>query len=224
MTKLFQDFRYGLRVLRKNPGFAIVAILVLGLGIGANTAIFSVVNTVLLRPLPFEDPARIVHVWHVPPPKSFPGMTRFSVSTANYIDWRQQNDVFEDMAMYTGSSMNLTGGDKAESLLAATVEPTFFSVLGVKPLLGRTFLAGEEKPGQNHKVVLTHAFWQSRFGGDRSIVGKQITLDDEPYTVIGVMGPAFMYPMWEEKIWTPLTWSDKERTVRGSTTQWCLRG
>jgi putative ABC transport system permease protein len=215
MTKLIQDFRYGLRVLRKNPGFAIVAILVLGLGIGANTAIFSVVNTVLLRPLPYEDPARIVHVWHVPPPKSFPGMTRFSVSTANYIDWRQQNDVFEDMAIYTGSSMNLTGGDKAESLVAATVSPNFFSVLGAKPLLGRTFVAGEEKPGQNHKVVLTHAFWQSRFGGDRNIVGQQITLDDEPYTVIGVMRPGFMYPMWEEKLWTPLTWSDKERTVRG---------
>jgi predicted permease len=215
MTKLIQDFSYGLRVLRKSPGFAVVAILVLALGIGANTAIFSVVNTVLLRPLPFEDPARIVHVWHVPPPKSFPGMTRFSVSTANYIDWRQQNDVFEDMAIYTGSSMNLTGGDKAESLLAATVAPNFFSVLGVKPLLGRTFLPGEEEPGQNHKVVLTHAFWQRRFGGDRSIVGKQITLDDEPYTVVGVMGPRFMYPMWEEKIWIPLTLSDKERAVRG---------
>jgi predicted permease len=215
MTKLLQDLRYGLRVLRKSPGFATVAILVLGLGIGANTAIFSVVNTVLLRPLPFEDPTRIVHVWHVPPPKSFPGITRFSVSTANYLDWRQQNDVFEDMAIYTGSSMNLTGGDKAESLLAATVAPNFFSVLGVKPLLGRTFLAGEDEPGQNHKVVLTHAFWQSRFGGNRNIVGKQITLDDEPYTVVGVMGPKFMYPMWEEKLWTPLTLSAKERVVRG---------
>ena len=215
MTKLLQDLRYGLRVLRKSPGFATVAMLVLALGIGANTAIFSVVNTVLLRPLPFEDPARIVHVWHVPPPKSFPGMTRFSVSTANYLDWRQQNDVFEDMAIYTGSSMNLTGGDKAESLLAANVAPNFFSVLGVKPLLGRTFLAGEDEPGQNHKVVLTHAFWQSRFGGDRSIVGKQITLDDEHYTVVGVMGPKFMYPMWEEKLWTPLTLSAKERVVRG---------
>jgi len=215
MTKLLQDLRYGLRVLRKSPGFATVAMLVLALGIGANTAIFSVVNAVLLRPLPFEDPARIVHVWHVPPPKSFPGITRFSVSTANYLDWRQQNDVFEDMAIYTGSSMNLTGGDKAESLMAATVAPNFFSVLGVKPLLGRTFLAGEDEPGQNHKVVLTHAFWQSRFGGDRNIVGKQITLDDEPYTVVGVMGPKFMYPMWEEKLWTPLTLSAKERVVRG---------
>ena len=215
MTKLLQDLRYGLRVLRKSPGFAAVAMLVLALGIGANTAIFSVVNAVLLRPLPFEDPARIVHVWHVPPPKSFPGITRFSVSTANYIDWRRQNDVFEDMAIYTGSSMNLTGGDKAESLMAATVAPNFFSVLGVKPLLGRTFLAGEDEPGQNHKVVLTHAFWQSRFGGDRNIVGKQITLDDEPYTVVGVMGPKFMYPMWEEKLWTPLTLSAKERVVRG---------
>jgi predicted permease len=95
------------------------------------------------------------------------------------------------------------------------VAPNFFSVLGVKPLLGRTFLAGEDEPGQNHKVVLTHAFWQSRFGGNRNMVGKQITLDDEPYTVVGVMGPKFIYPMWEEKLWTPLTLSAKERVVRG---------
>ena len=116
MTKLTQDFRYGLRVLRKNPGFAIVAILVLGLGIGANTAIFSVVNAVLLRPLPFSDPDRLVHVWHVPPQKSFPGITRFSVSTANFVDWQQQNNVFEKMAIFTGGRMNLTGGDKPEFL------------------------------------------------------------------------------------------------------------
>src|SRR5262245_5435973 len=140
--RIIQDLRYGLRVLRKNPGFAIVAVLVLALGIGANTAIFSVVNAVLLRPLPFASPERLVHVWHVPPPKSFPGMTRFSVSNANYVDWQQQNQVFEKMAIYTGGSMNLTGGDKPEFLRTIQVSSDFFSVLGVKPELGRSFLPG----------------------------------------------------------------------------------
>src|SRR3954465_6163229 len=114
MTKVTQDLKYGLRVLRKNPGFAIVAVLVLALGIGANTAIFSVVNAVLLRPMAFRDPGRLVHVWHIPPPKAFPGITRFSVSVANYIDWQKENSVFENMAMFSGKSMNLTGNGKPE--------------------------------------------------------------------------------------------------------------
>src|SRR5216684_7119520 len=114
MLNLLPDLKHGLRVLLKNPGFTAAAIIVLGLGIGANTAIFSVVNAVLLKPLPFRDPASLVHVWHVPPPKSFPGITRFSVSAANYLDWKQQNSVFSDMAIFSGESMNLTGGDKPE--------------------------------------------------------------------------------------------------------------
>ncbi|HZE22705.1 MAG TPA: ABC transporter permease [Blattabacteriaceae bacterium] len=215
MTKLTQDFRHGLRVLRKNPGFAIVAILVLGLGIGANTAIFSVVNAVLLRPLPFSDPDRLVHVWHVPPQKSFPGMTRFSVSTANFVDWQQQNNVFEKMAIFTGGRMNLTGGDKPEFLGAAKVSTDFFGVLGVKPILGRTFVAEEEQLGHDHEVILTHDFWQSHFAGDRGVVGRAITLNNEPYTVIGVMGPKVSYPDWKQKIWMPLAWTPKERSNRG---------
>src|SRR5262245_44947296 len=142
MTRVFQDLKYGLRVLRTSPGFAIVVVLVLALGIGANTAMFSVVNAVLLRPLPFASPERLVHVWHVPPPNSFPGMTRFSVSTANYIDWQQQNHVFEKMAIFTPGRMNLTGGDKPEFLGTAQVSSDFFSVLGAKPALGRDFLPG----------------------------------------------------------------------------------
>jgi predicted permease len=212
---LLQDLKYGARVLRKSPGFTIVAIVVLALGIGANTAIFSVVNAVLLRPLPFGNPDRLVHVWHVPPPKSFPGISRFSVSAANYIDWKAQNDVFQDMAIFSGSSMNLTGGGKPEFVQAATVSADFFKVLGVQPMLGRTFVPGEDVLGHDHEVILTHAFWQSRFGGDRGVVGRQITLNDQPYTVVGVMGPTFTYPDWEQKIWKPLAWTPKEAAVRG---------
>lgn len=191
MARMIQDLRYGVRVLRKTPGFTTAAVLVLGLGIGANAAIFSVVNAVLLRPLPFEDPGRLVYVWHVPPPKSFPGMSTFSVSAANYIDWRRQNHVFEQMAIYSFSSVNLTGGGKPEYLLAATVSADFFSVLGARPMLGRAFVAGEDEIGHDHEVVLNHAFWQSRFGGDRNIVGRQITVNGQAHTVIGVMGPKF---------------------------------
>jgi predicted permease len=212
---LLQDLKYGARVLRKSPGFTIVAVVVLALGIGANTAIFSVVNAVLLRPLPFGNPDRLVHVWHVPPPKSFPGISRFSVSAANYIDWKAQNDVFQDMAIFSGSSMNLTGGGKPEFVQAATVSADFFKVLGVQPMLGRTFVPGEDVLGHDHEVILTYAFWQSRFGGDRGVVGRQITLNDEPYTVVGVMGPSFTYPDWEQKIWKPLAWTPKEAAVRG---------
>jgi predicted permease len=202
-------------MLRKSPGFSLVALLVLALGIGANTAIFSVVNAVLLRPLPFENPSGIVHVWHVPPPKQFPGMTRFSVSAANYIDWQRQNHVFDKMAIFSAASMNLTGGGKPEFLRAATVSSDFFSVLGTKPLLGRTFVQGEDQLGHEHEAVLTYTFWKSRFGGDRNIVGRQIMMNDEPYTVVGVMGPEFMYPAWEQKLWVPLAWTAKEAAVRG---------
>ena len=214
MTKIVQDLKYGFRMLRKSPGFTMVAVLVLALGIGANTALFSVVNAVLLKPLPFRDPARLVHVWHVPPPKSFPGITRFSVSAANYLDWKQQNSVFSDMAIFSGESMNLTGGDKPEFVQAAAVSSSYFSVLGADPLLGRAFLPGEDTAGKNHEVVLTYALWQSRFGGDKNIVNRTITLNNEPYTVVGVMGPKITYPDFAQ-LWTPLVWTPKEAAVRG---------
>jgi putative ABC transport system permease protein len=215
MGRAIQDVKYGLRVLGKSPSFTVMAVLVLGLGIGANTAIFSVVNAVLLRPLPFADPERLVYVWHVPPPKSFPGMTTFSVSAANYIDWRRENHVFERMAIYSAASMNLTGGGKPEYVRSATVSSDFFSVLGATPVLGRTFLPVEDQLGHDHEVVLTHAFWLSRFGGDPSIVGRDITLNGQAYRVIGVMGPKFLYPSWEHELLTPLAWTPKEAAVRG---------
>src|SRR5512146_535932 len=179
MGTLTQDLRYGVRVLRKSPGFATVAVMVLALGIGANTAIFSVVNAVLLRPLPYPDPSRLMQVWHVPPPKSFPGMTMFAVSPANYLDWERQNHVFQSMAIYGFRSFNITGGDQPQALQASAVSQDFFTTLGVQPMLGRTFTPDEEQPGHNQVAILGYALWKSSFGGKPSIVGSSISLDDQ---------------------------------------------
>jgi putative ABC transport system permease protein len=214
MLDLLSDFKHGLRVLLKNPGFTAAAIIVLALGIGANTAIFSVVNAVLLRPLPFRDPARLVQVWHVPPPKSFPGMTQFAVSAANFIDWQQQNDVFDKMAIYTGSSLNLTGREQPEALQGAAVSADFFSTLQVQPMLGRAFAHDEDQQGKNHALMLTYGLWKSHFAANPNIAGQQVNLDGQPYIVTGVMGPKFRFPGWAQ-YWTPMGWTDKERAVRG---------
>jgi putative ABC transport system permease protein len=213
MGTLMQDFKYGVRVLRKSPGFAAVAVVALALGIGANTAIFSVVNAVLLRPLPYRDPNRLMQVWHVPPPKSFPGMTMFSVSPANYLDWERQNHVFQSMAIYGFRSFNITGGDQPQALQASAVSQDFYTTLGVQPMLGRTFTPDEEQPGHNQVAILGYALWKSSFGGKPNIVGSSISLDDQPYTVVGVMPPQFKFPGWAQ-LWTPLGWTDRERAVR----------
>jgi putative ABC transport system permease protein len=214
METLVQDLRYSLRVLLKSPGFAAVAIIVLALGIGANTAIFSVVNAVLLRPLPYKDPGKLVQVWHVPPPKSFPGMTQFAVSAANYLDWRDQNHVFEQLAIYSYANLNLSGRGQAESLTSGVVSSNFFSVLQVRPLLGRAFDPGEDQPGRANTVVLSHAFWREHFGSDPRIVGQIITLNQQSYTVAGVMPARFEMPP-SAQVWTPMALTDKEKAVRG---------
>jgi putative ABC transport system permease protein len=214
MLTLLTDFKHGLRVLLKNTGFTAAAIIVLALGIGANTAIFSVVNAVLLRPLPFRDPARLVQVWHVPPPKSFPGMTEFSVSAANFIDWQRQNDVFDKMAIYTGSSLNLTGREQPEALQGAAVSADFFSILQVPPMLGRTFTSDQDQQGKNHAVILSYGLWKSRFAANPNIAGQPVSFDGQSYIVTGVMGPKFKFPGWAQ-YWTPMGWTDKERAVRG---------
>ena len=215
MGTLMQDFKYGFRVLRKSPGFTAVAVIVLALGIGANTAIFSVVNAVLLQPLPYRDPSRLMQVWHVPPPKNFPGMSIFAVSPANFLDWQQQNHVFQSMAIYGFRSFNTTGTDQPQALQASAVSQQFYSTLGVHPLLGRTFTAEEEQPGHSHVVILGYALWKSSFGGNPAIVGSSIRLDDEPYTVVGVMPANFKFPDWAQ-LWTPMGWTDQERAVRGN--------
>jgi putative ABC transport system permease protein len=214
MITLVQDLRYALRVLRKSPGFTAAAILVLALGIGANTAIFSVVNAVLLRPLPFQDSSRLVQVWHVPPAKSFPGMTTFAVSAANYVDWQQQNHAFEHMAIYAFTSFNFTTGDQPEAIQGAGVSPDFFSTLRSQPILGRTFAPEEDQLGHNHVITLSHSIWKSHFAANQNIVGQNIALDGQSYTVVGVMGPDFRFPDWA-KVWTPMAWTDAQRQVRG---------
>src|SRR5579872_5488865 len=215
MRNLFSDLRLGLRILLRNPGFSATAILLLALGIGANTAIFSVVNAVLLRPLPYQDPSRIMQIWHVPPAKSFPGLSLFSVSPANYLDWQAQNHSFEELAAYGGTRFNVGGKERPESITAATVAPGFFSILRVQPLLGRTFTPDDDRPGQGHVVVLGNALWRDHFGADPGVVGRDIVLDGETYQVIGVMPPAFKFPSWAQ-LWTPLAWTDEKRAIRGN--------
>ena len=214
MTGLLQDLRGALRQLRKSPGFAAVALVTLALGIGANTAIFSVVNGVLLRPLSFKDPARLVRVWHVPPPKSFPGMTTFSVSAANYLDWERQNHVFEGMAIYTYHGFTLTGGDKPEQIDGCAATSGFFATLGVQPVLGRVFLPEEDQPGHSNVVVLSHRLWQEHFGSNPAIVGQNVRMDGQSYLVAGVMPASFQFPDFAQ-MWTPMAWTDQEKAVRG---------
>jgi len=214
METLVQDLRYSARVLLKSPGFAAVAVIVLALGIGANTAIFSVVNAVLLRPLPYQDPGRLVQVWHVPPQKSFPGITEFSVSAANYLDWRDQNHVFDQLAIYSYADFNLSGKGQPESVQSGVVSPNFFTVLRVQPLFGRAIAPGEDQLGHANVVVLGHAFWREHFGSDPGIIGQTITLNRQSYTVVGVMPAKFQMPP-SAQIWTPMALTDKEKAVRG---------
>ena len=211
---LLQDLRFGVRVLRKNPGFTAVAVLTLALGIGVNTAIFSVVNAILLRPLPFQDSGRLMMIWHTPPQKSFPGVARFAVSPGNYLDWRSQNHVFDQMSAIGFRSLNLTGIGQPESVTGLAVSADFFSVLRTRPSAGRGFVADDDQPGRGNVVVVSYAFRQSHFGANENILGRTIKLDAQSYEIIGVMPPKFEFPS-RVQLWMPLAWTDKERGVRG---------
>jgi predicted permease len=187
----------------------------MALGIGANTAIFSVVHAVLLEPLPFRDVDRVVQVWHTPPQTSFPGMTRFAISAGNFLDWQKQNHVFEAMALFSGARFDVTGAGKPEAVRASRVGPEFFSVLGIEPLQGRVFLKGANgEASSEREVILSYRYWQTHYGGDANVVGKTISLDGEPYTVVGVMGLAMTKPGFAE-LWVPQILTPAEKAVRG---------
>jgi predicted permease len=208
MQVLWQEIRYCIRSLGKSPGFAILAILALALGIGANTAIFSVVNGVLLRPLAYGNPDRLVVILHD---------GQWPVSPDDYLDWRRQSRSFQEMGAAQVWGAPLTGRDNAEVLSGMQVSPNMFSLLGVPPLRGRTFEAGDDQPGRGHVAVLSYQLWQRRFGGDPKIIGQQVTLNGESYTVNGVMPESFHFaPFWATNadVWVPLL-LDKRLNDRG---------
>ena len=212
MQTFLQDIRYGLRGLWKRPGFTAVALITLALGIGANAAIFSVVNAVLLRPLQFRDPERLVILWE---DISFAGFPRNTPAPANYVDWRNQLQSYEDVAASAESSLNLTGDGEPERVTSRQVTANFFSVLGVQPLLGRGFLPEEDQPHGNKVAVLSYPLWQSRYGGHRNILNREILLDGEKHTVVGVMPAGLQWLETEEQLWVPLGLDAEEMRNRG---------
>ena len=219
METLWQDLKYGARMLAKSPAFTLVAIIALGLGIGANTAIFSVVNTVLIRSLPFRDPDRLVMVWENNRNR---GRDQNVISPANYQDWREQNTVFDSMCAMFDYRANLTGVDDPEEIPTQVVEPNFFDLLGAGAALGRTFTPEEGQPGNDEVVVLSQGLWKRRFGGDPSIVGKTIKLSGLDFTVVGIAPSGFRllisqgsFTGKQAELWMPLAFSQTSRVRRG---------
>src|SRR5215813_14028845 len=188
--EMFQDLRFGVRTLLKHKGFTAVAALTLMLGIGANTVIFSVMNAVLLRPIPFPDPDRLVMVWATDQETR---RRQDSTSFPDFMDWREQNQVFAQMAAYSIAPFNMTGGNQPERVIGLRASADLFPVLGVSPVQGRAFLREEQQPGRNKVVLVSDNLWQRRFGRDPQLVGKTINLNDETYTVIGILPPGFQF-------------------------------
>jgi putative ABC transport system permease protein len=212
MASLWNDLRYGLRLLRHAPGFTAVAVGALALGIGANTAIFSTVDAVLLRPLPYADPDRVVMVWEDNSASNFP---RGTPAPGNYTEWKRRNHVFADMAATKGASANLTADGPPEQVVGRAVTPNFFDVLGVKPMAGRMFTADEDRTGAQ-VAVISHALWQRRYAGDPSAVNREILINGEKYSVIGIMPRDFAFRDRERDFWIPIHFSPADLVNHGS--------
>ena len=214
MDTLIRDLRYAVRMLAKRPGFTAVAVVALALGIGANTAIFSVVNAVLLRPLPYREPDQIVKIWEVFPDAKLRA-DKANVSPANFIDWANQNEVFEQTAAYDGgrAGFNLTEGGQSEHIQGARVSASLFPLLGAQPILGRYFTEDEDRQGNHRVIILSQGFWQRRFGSDHDILGRTLTLNLRSYTVIGVMPASFDLPRAVD-FWVPMAFDADEAKTR----------
>jgi putative ABC transport system permease protein len=215
MGTFLQDLRYGVRMLLRKPGFTVVAILALALGIGVNSAIFSVVNAVLLRPLPFAQPERLVMVFEK---FTRQGLDQIPVSAQEFLDYQKQNEVFEQIAAFTTATYNMTGTGEPEQIQGAVVSASLFPLLGVKPLQGRAFLPEENEVGHENVVLVSQGLWQRRFGSDPALVGKQLSLNGKSYTVVGIMPSDFQFPLslfdvqgfqftQKADMWTPVTFS-----------------
>src|ERR1043166_1594914 len=217
-----QTLHYAFRMLLKNPVVTLVAVITLALGIGANTAIFSVVNGVLLRPLPYKNPDRLVAIW-----ENVPGHGRWRAAPANFFDWKKQTTLFEDIVAYGGSAMTLTGQGDPEQLIGTRVSSGYFNVVGVEPIRGRGFLPEEYEPGKGQVVILGYAIWQRRFGADDGVLSRSITLDGDAYQVVGVMGPG-IYPArpttsgridfdeQQQQYWVPMSFTAQWAAVRSA--------
>ncbi|MGD0226860.1 MAG: ABC transporter permease [Terriglobia bacterium] len=223
LENILQDLRYSFRILGKNPSFTAVAVLTLALGIGANTAIFSVVNAVLLRPLPYPDPDRLAVIWVTEP--SAPGGL-FPDTAPDFRDWQAQNQVFEGISAVTIAGATLTGSSEPLQLRGLSVSPNTFQILGVQPQFGRSFSQDEGPTGRNHVVILSYGLWQSAFGGQKNIVGRKVTMDGETYDVVGVMPKDLRFPtFWgrNPQFWTPITMdAPKWKTERSNHWFWVL--
>ena len=202
MDGVTNDLRYASRTLRRSPSFTAIAILTLALGIGANTAMFSVVNAVILRPLPYQDPDRLAMLWTNDPKRD---IREEGTSYPTFLDWRRQSRAFADMAICSrGNPVTLTGGNEPERVMGEAVSANLFPLLGVTPILGRTFSDGEEQQ-RERVVVVSYALWQRRFGASRDAIGKSVEVDGQTFQVIGVMPAAFYFPTKDVQLWQPAT-------------------
>jgi putative ABC transport system permease protein len=209
MQNLWKDIRYAARILLNTPGFSLIAVATLALGIGANSAIFSVVNAVLLRPLPYSKPDQLVMIWEQRPSS---GDARFPITGHEFVAWREQSRTLEHIALIDGASYNLTGQGEAVSVRASRVSSNYFSVLGVQPILGRTFAPEEDQSGGQRVVILSHALWRSRFGSDEQLIGKTASLNDQNYIIVGIMPDLEVSP----ELWVPMDLSAEEQKVAHS--------
>src|SRR5690242_3513077 len=206
MDALIKDLRYAARMLQKQPGFTLVAVVTLALGIGANTAIFSLVNSILLRPLPYREPDRLVHLMQSSPKLD---LATWGVSQADFAAYRDQNRSFESVALYNSGGTNLTGAGEPERLAVTNATADFFKVLGVNPILGRGFDQGEDAAGRNGVCVISYGLWQRRFGADPNIVGRTLSLNNTATQIVGVMPAEFKFPRVEIDLWIPLAFDEQ---------------
>src|SRR5262245_5013236 len=218
MDTFFKDVRYAVRNLLKRPSFTVIAVVTLGLGIGANTAIFSAINALLLKPLPLPEPDRVVAIWDKMPSR---GVVHNEVSMANYLDWRAQSQSFEHLGLYRWWSTNLTGVDSPERIQGFLVTANFFEALGMKPLMGRNFTEEENQPGKDQVAIITYSLWQRRFGADPNILNRTISLNSVTRNVIGVMPERFNFPKGAE-VYAPLAITPQMAGQRGFHTYYVI--
>jgi putative ABC transport system permease protein len=217
MRSLFADLRYAFRVMSRTPSFAVAVVSVLALGIGANTAIFSIVNAVLLRPLPFQEPEQLVRLF-----LKAQGGQLFELSPAKFFDWQRDAKSFEGMAIYPCCGLRelaLTGTGSARSVSVASVSSGFFEMLRAQPALGRVFRQEEHTRGNQHVIMLSDRFWRSEFGGKGDVIGRTMRLNDEAYTIVGVMPASASVRSWSATagdVWIPLALTNEQRASRGT--------